>query len=428
MADYESAPPEGLWEAVESGLARKRAAAFPWRWALTGAGFAAAATAVAALVLLVWTPGGKSGPGLVAVAPDKAAVVEETVVPEETVAQDEAVVPEETPAARTLLADAAPATAEAQPVAEDLPVEEKQPVADDIPVADEIPVVADEVPSADTVPPADAVSPADEKPEEAPSGVSTFPGPQTRPSDPAAPARRSESSEHRKRTRVSQGRRLSGSLIAGNVAGGPVSSTFTEIGMPAMFNLSTKAGGSMPDAATLARNRETENTVSHSVSGSFGLMLNFSITDQWAVEGGIQRTVLYSTGVSQTEAASSRMTRTTVYAGYPVMAVFTPWRGKHLSAYASAGPMLEHATRSRWTSESVLGTYDTGRKSGTDNIDEWIASMGVAAGVQWDFDGWGALFLQPGFRWRFPGEDSIDSFYKERPRSFNLSAGFRVWF
>ena len=52
MADYQSAPPDGLWESLEAGLARKRAAAFPWRWALTGGGIAAAVAAVAALLLV----------------------------------------------------------------------------------------------------------------------------------------------------------------------------------------------------------------------------------------------------------------------------------------------------------------------------------------------------------------------------------------
>ena len=441
MADYEAAPPEGLWESIEAGLERRRAAAFPWRWALTGAGLAAALTAVVAVVLL-WVPRGTSSPDMVAVVPNSEAVAEKTVVPDEAAVVEEmadaAEAPEEevsvdadalpvvAPSVRKLLAEAEPAAAEET-------VDASDALAEDAAVADGS--VADvEVPAEDApvTPEVMADQPAEKAAEaaqdDAPSGVSSFPGPEARPSVPVAPSSRTDTPGHRKRTRVRQGRRVSGSLIAGTVPGGPATTTFTEIGMPAMFDLSTKANNKTPDVMTLTRNRETENDVSHSVTGTIGFMLNVPITEQWAIEGGIQRTVLYSYGTSTTGEASSNMTRTTAYTGYPVMAVFTPWRGKYLSVYVSGGPMLENALRSRWTSESFLGTYSMGSKSGTDHLDEWIASVGVAAGAQVEIGGLGALFVQPGFRWRFPGQDSIDSFYKERPRTFNLTAGFRVSF
>lgn len=449
MADYEAAPPEGLWESIEAGLERRRAAAFPWRWALTGAGLAAALTAVVAVVLL-WVPRGTSGPDMVAVVPNSEAVAEKSAVPDEAAVVEEmadaAEAPEEevsvdadalpvlVPSTRRLLAEAEPAAAEEADVAEETGDASDAPAEDATVSIEEVPVADAEIPTEDipVTPGVVTDQPAEQAAEaaqgDAPSGVSSFPGPEARPSVPVTPSSRPDNPGHRKRTRVRQGRRVSGSLIAGTVPGGPATTSFTEIGMPAMFDLSTKANNKTPDVMTLTRNRETENDVSHSVTGTIGFMLNVPITEQWAIEGGIQRTVLYSYGTSTTGEASSNMTRTTAYTGYPVMAVFTPWRGKYLSVYVSGGPMLENALRSRWTSESFLGTYSMGSKSGTDHLDEWIASVGVAAGAQVEIGGLGALFVQPGFRWRFPGQDSIDSFYKERPRTFNLTAGFRVSF
>lgn len=449
MADYQSAPPDGLWESLEAGLARKRAAAFPWRWALTGGGIAAAVAAVAALLLLVWHPGMKPETGIVAVAPDAPAVQEqiEADLPRDAEVQPEAAVPEgeadpeeaaapvkapvrKLPSHRSMIAVAETAPEEAS-------ADDSASLVDDLAPSDtagteEVPSTQEAAaePSKEAIPDVETESApgqAEEASPEAPQdgGVSSFPGPVTRPGTPAG---RPSSPGHRRQRRVHQGFRFSAGLIAEGVAGGPVNTSFTALGIPASLNISTKAGGMIPDVSTLVRNRETQNVVSYSTSGTIGMMLNFSFTEQWAAEAGLQRTVLYSSGVSSTESASSKLDRTTVYTGYPLMAVFTPWRGKHLSVYVSAGPMLEHATSSRWSSESALGTYVLRKDSGTDRIDEWIASAGVATGVQWEFDGIGALFLQPGFRWRFPGSDAIDSYYKSRPRTFNLSGGFRFSF
>lgn len=434
MADYESSPPEGLWEAVESGLAG-RGGAFRWNRVWAGAGIAAAVAAVAALVLLVWHPGGSgNAPALVAerngtaaelAAPDTAtdaapelstADVEESALQAETAPaapvatfarhpeRIAAVAPEAAPAVEAE-ADAMPEEAAAEPVAEE---DATDAVPDQAP-AEEPAATPSEEP---------AVAPAEES-------APTVPGPGRsveKPQGTSVPLNRG------KRTRVNSRMKISAGLIADNVPSGSVTNSFQEVGMPMMFDVSTKAGTKMPSASMLARNKVTQNSIKHEVSASVGLVLHMSITEQWGIEGGVQRTVLRSHGTSTSGSVSSVLNTTTNYTGYPLLAVFTPWRGEHLSVYASAGPMLEHATRSRWNSKSSVGDYEISRDSGTDYLSDWILSMSANVGVQWEIDGWGALFLQPGFRWRFPGEGSPDSYFKDRPQTFNLGAGFRVSF
>ena len=111
------------------------------------------------------------------------------------------------------------------------------------------------------------------------------------------------------------------------------------------------------------------------------------------------------------------------------MAVYTPWSGRHLSVYLSAGPSVEYGFRSSGNIREVIGNLAPVVR----NIDKYtpgdfIWSLGANVGAQWAFGNFGALFVQPGVSWHIAGENSPESYYTANPVAFNLSGGFRILF
>ena len=424
MEGFEQTPPEGLWEAVESGLPRRRAAAFPWWWALAGA------AAALLTVVLIWNPAPRVQADAVTVVDivDQLSEVPGQPAPSEPVpvidAEDVAPQPSgEGPVSHYVSApkfSAVPSVSDnsdnaVNAEADDSKTDAADAQPDESAVADES--AADESAAEERQPDkSDSTNNQQGKQETMPKEDIATP----QPFDNIVPqptVRRSKPS-------------MSAKLIAGGLPGS-ASHSFNGYGVTAASTgkavMANQSVSSAP-AAILSRNKPSTTDVSHSVALRVGALFNYSFTEHWGVETGLQLTNLQTRTKTTTGAVTSATDKTISYIGLPLMVVYTPLRFERLSLYTSAGPMFEYGFRSFGKQENYLGSEKVEETKFTGKESDAVFSLGLNLGAQWMVTDFGGLFLQPGLSWHLVGDGNTETFYTEHPLSFSVSAGFRFLF
>ncbi len=391
LFDYTQAPPEGVWDAVEGHLARGRsAAAFPWWWALAGA-----AAALVALLVVVRPSSEKQFPAVGPVVAELAdtalappakidtVVVNpltpgDTAVPVTTAAPVNSVTPRHRDLSDVAVAQAVDQQDAEAPVTEDTSSQMQNPIVeDDFNPSQEEPAEEEKAP---------------EKP------VHILPLKQY----PAERPLLADASANRPHI----------SLLTSGALGAVPSNTIAEYGMSGTMRMASSSR-SMSPVSVLSRNKSTVTDIKHRLVYRVGMQLSRLASD------------VYSTSGTMTSSTHTDMH----YFGVPLMAVYTPWSGRHLSVYLSAGPSVEYGFRSSGNIREVIGNLAPVVR----NIDKYtpgdfIWSLGANVGAQWAFGNFGALFVQPGVSWHIAGENSPESYYTANPVAFNLSGGFRILF
>ena len=159
-----------------------------------------------------------------------------------------------------------------------------------------------------------------------------------------------------------------------------------------------------------------------------GALFNYSFSEHWGVETGLQLTNLQTRTKTTTGSVTSATDKTISYIGLPLMVVYTPLRFERLSIYTSAGPMFEYGFRSFGKQENYLGSEKVEETKFTGKESDAVFSLGLNLGAQWMVTDFGGLFLQPGLSWHLVGDGNTETFYTEHPLSFSVSAGFRFLF
>ena len=411
LSTYTQAPPEGVWDAVEGHIAQKRTAApFPWWWALAGA-----AAALVALLIIVRPSSPDQSPS----AGPAVAELTDTVV---------------TPPAGidTVLVNPAEPGNPVAPVNTGVPVRSVAPKSSAAPMNSVAPVnsvapghraVSGEA-VAEVVVEEPATTPAaqDTTSREEHYAVKDDINPREGLPDVFIPADRpllALASPVRPRPNIS--------LVTSGALGAVPSNTIAEYGMSGTMRMASSR--SMSPVSLLSRNKSTVTDIKHRLVYRVGLLANVPLSRHWSVETGLQLSCLASDVVSTSGSMTSSTHTDMHYFGVPLMAVYTPWSGRHLSVYLSAGPSVEYGFRSSGNIREVIGNLAPVVR----NIDKYVPgdfiwSVGANVGAQWAFGSFGALFVQPGVSWHIAGENSPESYYTANPVAFNLSGGFRILF
>ncbi|MBQ3941233.1 MAG: PorT family protein [Bacteroidales bacterium] len=407
LSDYTQAPPEGVWDAVEGHLARGRsAAAFPWWWALAGA-----AAALVALLVVVRPSSEKQSPAVGPVVAELAdtalappAKIDTVVVnpltpvdiavPVTTAAPVNSVAPRHRDLSDVAVAQAVDQQGAEAPVTEDASSQVQNPIVeDDFNPSQEEPAEEEKAP---------------EKP------IHILPQKQY----PAERPLLADASTNRAHI----------SLLTSGALGAVPSNTIAEYGMSGTMRMASSSR-SMSPVSVLSRNKSTVTDIKHRLVYRVGIMANVPLSRRWSIETGLQLSRLASDVISTSGTMTSSTHTDMHYFGVPLMAVYTPWSGRHLSVYLSAGPSVEYGFRSSGNIREVIGNLAPVVR----NIDKYtpgdfIWSLGANVGAQWAFGNFGALFVQPGVSWHIAGENSPESYYTANPVAFNLSGGFRILF
>ena len=215
--------------------------------------------------------------------------------------------------------------------------------------------------------------------------------------------------------------RLTASLLGGNSFGSS-NISLENYGMPSVADGGTKR------LAAVNRNKFTETNISYRQDYQVGLLVNYTLSERWAVETGLQLTGLSSRTSSMTGGVLLDTSERLMYLGVPVHFVFYPWISKYVSFYLTAGPAAEWGIVRTTNVTETIGEYQGTSDMSRDHPGDWTFSAFGGAGFQ--FHPWksGAFFVQPGVSWHFYDTGSPVSYYTERPVAFQFAAGYKIIF
>ena len=198
---------------------------------------------------------------------------------------------------------------------------------------------------------------------------------------------------------------------------------------PAIQTKSISGGPTTFDPSIIGRNKPAITQNNHRQSARLGVGVKVNFLPHWGVESGLTFTTLNST-FETTRGNSTQIAEHELhYLGIPLYLHFNALQWRGVGVYLAAGPMYEFTNE---TSES-FSTRLNGRliSSTTDNTlqkdHRW--SVNIDAGLQLEFMENNAIYIQPGFSYHFPQQQvptNLQSYYTERPASFNLTIGYRL--
>ncbi len=406
---YTEDAPEGLWEAVEAGsgaaAGRRRKAG----WWYAGGALLAAATVVAAVIL--FRPA--ADPSVIQVSSGE--MVAESSAP--VLVPVQAATPASTPAPfEPQILATVPSQIPVADTREALSVSEEPAPA---------PVPA-QIHAADTLE-AKSVS---EEPETAEQTPET-PNPWMESNETGEPLKPFRPKQRHK-IRVQAGVFGSG-LMAQNVSqsGQQAARVASMMGSaPAIQTKSLSGGPTTFDPSIIGRNKPATTQNNHRQSARLGVGVKVNFLPHWGVESGLTFTTLNSTFETTRGNSTQIVERELHYLGIPLYLHFNALQWRRAGIYLAAGPMYEFTNE---TTES-FSTRLNGKliSSATDNTLQkdrrW--SFNLDAGLQLEFMENNAIYIQPGFSYHFPRRlvdgPVLQSYYTERPASFDLTIGYRL--
>ena len=433
LEDFTEAEPEGLWDAVQAGIApKKRHVLVAW-WYAGGALLAAAAVSA---VFFLWP----SKPELPSVAP----VAKSTPAPELTVVPGDAIVadvpaPSFSGLSRESLEGPAPVAESAQNAPAEEPMEplEAQNPLETLP--EEVPVIPEAIPEEAPVSPepVQPESPSVKTPEITDESTETDSPSVKTPDFTDEPAQTDKPARRRERFQPSL--KVQMGLSATNYFDRMAMNTTTGIGMPANPGIrpnalpATKAtsdnsGSTSAIPKMLSRNKASTTDATHAQSARLALGVTVGITEHWGVETGIVSSMLNSHYATEAGGGKEIVNRDMRYIGIPLYVRYNALQWKRLSLYLNAGPMYEYATKTMTEKSTLMGTTSTGHNIDNTLINDAKWSLNAGGGLQLRVLEHGALYVLPGVSYHFAGNSTLENFYTEHPFSASVTFGYNFLF
>ena len=377
LEDYEEVAPEGLWDAVQTGLAPKKRLAAGW-WYVAGGLLAAAAVMLA---VFLWKPRQEDS---VSVVPGDALVqAEETPLP-----ADDPMPPAE-------VAPAAPRQTQNRP---------------------------------ETQPPCNQGAPADA--ESAQNAAVAQP----EAAQPAGPSAEQPKTEGLPFEEVPLARKKKAGRVAVQFSSGAylaqARSSSSGFGIPAHPGLPpafTKAQDEV-NVYMLGRNKASETEVKHRQSLRLSLGVSYEFAPRWSIGTGLTYTSLRSDYNTDSGESSAHTVRHLYYLGVPITLQWQAFQWKALSINLNAGPLFEWAVGSRENTQTFVSGKLLSQQEETRPVKDPRWSVFAGVGIQYQLFRYGALFLQPGISWHFPAGSGVESYYSAHPLSPEFTFGYRFTF
>jgi hypothetical protein len=408
LQDYQEAPPEGLWDAVQTGMVSHKRRIPAAVWYVAG-GLAAAA----AVALLLFLRPSAPAPSVTLVPGDLAKVVPapETLIPGSD---------RESPAPEQEMADQvghdgtpvipgsdreSPPTPKSDPIVPKSGTIAANNAQNDTNVPENGTIVAPEQEMADQVGHDD--SPATVTP-------GTTPGHDGTPVIPGS-------------DRESPRLRLRATLASSGVQQ-YASATTQGYGLPS--GIITKSSGPQdaPDYRMLGRNKPSTTDTRYSRLPRWALGVNIGLPFRFSLETGLVLSPLRTTTAAEVGSYHYETRTDQYYLGIPLHLQYSIWEGRYLGVYASGGPMYQFAvaTRARTTTTPLSGGNTQTIAEDKTLCKDALWSADLALGLQLRLFQRSALFVQPGVTWYFPGPEAPQSLYTEQRMAFELTFGYRV--
>ena len=397
LEEYEESAPEGLWDAVLDGMARrkKRAAAFWWGGALLSA------AAAVVLAVFLWKPA--TEPASVSSVPETmlAETLPENAPDDATAAETgktaEAAEPRMAPPERPAKRPAAP-----KPSAEETLPQTQEPAVTE-------------------------VLPTENRPHE--TAPEKTPVPETLPQKPAKEEESFPANfGHTEREKPAAKEKIQLRLSSGTYLAQAANELFKGYGVPYNpgMTIATKSGeeGEIT-VPMLSRNRESSTEARHRQLLRVQLGVTYPLSKRWSIGSGVSYSLLQSEYATVSGETRTQTTRQLHYLGVPLTAQFKAFEFKRLSILAEAGPMFEAAVGSKVWTQSYVGDMLASRQLEYPLVKDFRWSLNAGLSVQYQLFRHGAIFVQPGLSWHFAGNGNVESVYSLQPLNFDFSFGFR---
>lgn len=403
LEDYTEAAPEGLWDAVRTGVsAKKRRRVIAW-WS-SAVGMSAAAAIVAGVFLFR----DKSSENIDVLVPDSSVVAEAQVQQEDTLVH---IVDLSRPEDINLTAYV--------PVKETVKKADTVPFTVTVPEVDIIPVVIDIEPVDIIVEPADIiVEPADIHIEDDIKVTEE------------KPARKEREIKEYDGDLIAFGysaRKKPAVRVSGNMGASQTISSGSSYGMGTKGLYYASPTNSIENNYffDVTRNQQTETKTNHTKSPSLSAIISFPIASGWSVGTGIVYSRLKNETVSERSIMKARQELSMDYIGIPVYAEYDLFTWKRLSLYADAGPMFEFCTNARTKHTAITGDKITDKTEEKASVKDNRWSVNANIGIQARITRHSYLFVEPGFSYHFSNGSKVENYYTDKPAAFNLNIGYR---
>jgi opacity protein-like surface antigen len=174
---------------------------------------------------------------------------------------------------------------------------------------------------------------------------------------------------------------------------------------------------------TMLKTEPVEKKISHRQPIKIGVSVGYPLSERWGITTGITYSRLVSDMTSTNIEPEYTSTQTLHYIGIPVAATYSLVRGKHFNIYATAGMEAE-----KMVSGKSKDTFADGTKGKSNNVEEKKLqfSMNAAVGAEYLFTPAISIFLEPGVTHYIDNGSSVVNIYKDKPTNLNLNVGLRI--
>lgn len=192
------------------------------------------------------------------------------------------------------------------------------------------------------------------------------------------------------------------------------------------LNISPISNNGLAYSQVLLENaiQSPQTTVKHHVPITVGLTVAWHFHKDWALETGVNYTLL-SSDIRSGAKSYVEETQKLHYIGIPVKLHRTIWENNWLSVYASAGGVMEKCVSGKLETVTVTNGGNRTSENTSLNVDPLQWSVTAAAGAQVNFTSRLGLYLEPGVAYYFDDHSGVETIRKEHPLNFNLQLGLR---
>ena len=150
---------------------------------------------------------------------------------------------------------------------------------------------------------------------------------------------------------------------------------------------------------------------------SFGLTVNYPLTDRLFVMTGIVYTKLRSDFTNLVYGQVTNNQQTLHYVGMPLAVGYQLWDRRRLKVYVTSGIQVD------WNVQADLETI-VGTQSLDKDACQW--SVGGGLGVQYNLLPQIGLYAEPGVKHYVNNGSRLDNFFKDKPTNFSIQVGLRI--
>ncbi len=160
---------------------------------------------------------------------------------------------------------------------------------------------------------------------------------------------------------------------------------------------------------------------------SVGVTASLSLTDNLAVESGLNYSCLISDLSSGTAENRYDIRQTLHYIGVPLRLRLSLWTPGNFDIYLSAGGEVEKCVYGTTSTTYFVDSSPLSSASARIDDDRLQWSAGASVGLGYRFNDFLGIYAEPGVSWHFSNGSFVESVYSRKPFNFSLALGLRFY-